>query len=86
MTLKDYSEEYETMVYGKNSFLHKHPDILKETKKLLKEAEELGMSDTALAIYSYIYICIYILRVFTVYSLRSLWSLRDSTDSLNNFS
>lgn len=51
MTLKDYSKEYETKVYGKSSFLHKHPDILKEARKLLEEAEEIGMSDTAVAIY-----------------------------------
>jgi len=31
--------------------LHKHPNLLKEAKKLLKEAENINMNDTALAIY-----------------------------------
>ncbi len=51
MSLKEFSNAYNGRLTGKSSFLHKNPDILKEAKKLLKEAEEINMNDTAVAIY-----------------------------------
>tara|TARA_R100000426_G_scaffold81130_1_gene59064 strand:+ start:265 stop:507 length:243 start_codon:yes stop_codon:yes gene_type:complete len=51
MSLKEFSNAYNGRLTGKSSFLHKNPKILKETKKLLKEAEDINMNDTAVAIY-----------------------------------
>ena len=49
MTLEEYAKGMPPM--GKRSFLHKHPDILAEAKVLMNEVDQIGMSDTALALY-----------------------------------
>jgi len=49
MSLSEFANE--SLPMGKRSFLHKNPDILEEAKVLMKEAEEIGMSDTTLAVY-----------------------------------
>ena len=51
MSLKDFAEKAKKHPMGQRSFLHKNPDILAEAKSLLKEAQEIGMSDTNLALY-----------------------------------
>jgi hypothetical protein len=51
MTLKKFANSYNSNLTGKSAFLQKNPKLLKEAKKLVKEAEDLNMSDTALAIY-----------------------------------
>lgn len=49
MTLKKYIDQNPGMV--KRSFLHKNPHLIKVCKDLMKEADDLGLSDTQLAIY-----------------------------------
>jgi len=51
MTLKKFANSYNSNLTGKSAFLQKNPKLLIEAKKLVKEAEDLNMSDTALAIY-----------------------------------
>lgn len=49
MSLEQYAKDNPQIV-GK-SYLHKNPDILAKAKELMIEAEEIGISDTQLAIY-----------------------------------
>jgi len=51
MTLKKFASSYNANLTGKSAFLQKNPKLLLEAKRLVKEAEDLNMSDTALAIY-----------------------------------
>jgi hypothetical protein len=51
MSLEDFAKEIKKHPMGKRSFLHRNPDILEEAKTLLDEADSMGMSDTALALY-----------------------------------
>lgn len=47
MTLENYANQR----VGRKNFLRNNPDILKEFKKLMIEADDLNLSDTQLAIY-----------------------------------
>lgn len=49
MNLKEYVNK-NPEITGK-SFLHRNPDLLEKAKELMIEADDLGISDTQLAIY-----------------------------------